>query len=167
MNITEEMEDREKDLKQQEIEKDITAMIDHWSRTFELPIAPKLSFPKNTRRDLCYRLIEEELDEFMKAQLKENLDEIQDALGDILWVTIRAMMEYGIDPLKTTRAIYKSNMSKADYTAEDAFVSMDRYIESGIPCRIKKSANGIYSILRNSDDKVLKSHKFVEPIFEN
>lgn len=167
MNIQQQMEEAQEAFEQAELERDIVAMIANWSNTFDLPIQPELQLAQGKRAVLAYELIKEEFEEFGEATLNEDLKEIQDSLGDLLWVTIRAMMEYGIDPVKCIKAIYKSNMSKLDYNLEDAATTAEMYAEQGIVVTTKKKGlSNTFVTLRASDNKVLKSHKFVEPKFE-
>lgn len=167
MNIQQQMEEAQEAFEQTELEKDIVAMVANWSKTFDLPICSKLALPPGPRQVLAYELIKEEFEEFGEASIDEDLTEIQDSLGDLLWVTIRAMMEYGIDPVKCIRAIYKSNMSKIDYTVEDGALTMRKYAQEGLTTKLQHNhRRGTFITVRASDDKVLKSHKFVEPKFE-
>lgn len=169
MNITEQMYEMEKDLREKEaaIQKNIVAMIEHWSKTFGAPIKESLGRPSQFRENLSYSLIHEELEEFFHAQNANDIVEIQDALGDILWVTIRAMMEYGINPLETIQEIYKSNMSKLDNSLEDALKSIEEYEKKGVNCYYEKVSNNKYIIKNKLTDKILKSHKFVKPQFKS
>lgn len=57
-------------------------------------------------------LIEEELAEFRNAGEAENLLEIADALGDLLYVVYGAAVTYGIDLEPIFKEIHRSNMSK-------------------------------------------------------
>lgn len=167
MNIQQQMEEAQEAFEQTELEKDIIVMIADWSDKFNLPINTELQIAKGKRAVLAYELIEEEFKEFGEASLDEDIVAIQDSLGDLLWVTIRAMMEYGIDPVKCIRAIYKSNMSKIDYTVEDGALTMRKYAQEGIITKLQHNhKKGTFVTVRASDDKVLKSHKFVEPKFE-
>ncbi len=142
--------------------KTITELIAHWSQTFGLPIKQGLGFPSRDRMDLAIKLIDEELGEIKQAIDNRDLTEVQDGLGDLLWVTVRAMMEFGIDPQTTIKNIYDSNMSKADFTEEDAQLTRDKYKKQGINTYMK-IVGPAFITYRVGDDKVLKSHKFIEP----
>lgn len=166
MNIYEDMKDMEKEQKEKEIKKDIVKMIRNWSEIFDAPILEKKGLPDSSRQSLAFSLIEEELSELKEAINDQNILEIQDALGDILWVTVRAMMEYGIDPLKTIQAIYISNMSKLDSNYEDVMESIIKYTDQGIQVYPKKLKDGRFAVRRLSDDKILKSYRFKEPNFD-
>jgi NTP pyrophosphatase (non-canonical NTP hydrolase) len=166
MNIYEDMKNMERNEEQKELQSDIVAMIAHWSSVFELPISEKREIPAKERETLAFSLIEEEFVEYQEALENSDLRGIQDSLGDLLWVIVRAMMEYGIDPLKTIRAIYISNMSKLDTSYEDLMESILKYTDEGINVYPKNLSNGYYSVRRLSDNKILKSYKFKEPNFD-
>jgi predicted HAD superfamily Cof-like phosphohydrolase len=142
--------------------KTITEMIAHWSQVFNLPIKTNPEFPDQERLELSLKLIREEFNETEVGFITRNFKETQDGLGDLLWVTIRAMMELGIDPHETIEAIYESNMSKADTTQEDALITYKQYKVQGIDT-YSREKNGLFITYRISDNKVLKSHKFKEP----
>lgn len=140
----------------------IVEMIANWSKTFGLPIKTDPGFPKDERILLSMKLIREELKETEEGIAFRNYNETKDGLGDLLWVTIRAMMEFGIDPASTIEAIYKSNMSKADTNEDDAIMTYKKYLDQGIHTYCKER-NGLFITYRAGDNKVLKSHKFKEP----
>lgn len=142
--------------------KTITEMIAHWSQMFNLPIKSNSGFPEEKRTNLALKLIREEFNETEIGFITKNFKETQDGLGDLLWVTIRAMMELGIDPHETIAAIYESNMSKADLTLEDALITYKKYKEQGIDT-YSREKNGLFITYRITDNKVLKSYKFQEP----
>lgn len=142
----------------------IIKQIEEWSEVFGVPVLKQAQFPSEDRVKVSMGLIEEELIELSDAVHDEDLTETADALGDLLWVTVRAMMEFGIDPDECIKAIYKSNMSKVDITEEDAVVTYKKYMDEGVQTYCKQVGN-YYVTYRSSDNKVLKSHKFVEPDF--
>ncbi len=57
-------------------------------------------------------LIEEELAELYTAQNNEDIVEIADALGDLLYVVYGAAVTYGIDLEPIFNEIHRSNLSK-------------------------------------------------------
>jgi NTP pyrophosphatase (non-canonical NTP hydrolase) len=142
--------------------KDVFEMIEDWSKTFSLPIRKIESFPEDHRCKLALDLIDEEFMELVQAVDHKDIKEAKDALGDLLWVTVRAMMELGIDPVSTIEAIYVSNMSKADSNEADAKVTKEKYKELGIDT-FQKVHNGKTITYNAETHKVLKSHKFQFP----
>jgi NTP pyrophosphatase (non-canonical NTP hydrolase) len=163
MNITEEQKGITKVFKK---DLSILEMIEEWSKSFGLPIEKKAGFPDEKRIDISMTLIAEEFEELSEAIEDENFTETIDALGDLLWVTVRAMMEFGIDPNECIKAIYASNMSKLDVTEEDAVLTYKKYMDEGIKTHAKQVGEYIVTY-RSSDNKVMKSHKFVKPNFKN
>jgi NTP pyrophosphatase (non-canonical NTP hydrolase) len=143
-------------------ENNVVEMIADWSNTFGLPIKHEPSFPSPERVSLSMKLIREELKETEEAIAFNSFKDVKDGLGDLLWVTVRAMMEFGIDPEETISAIYNSNMSKADATQDDSIITYKKYMEQGIQTYCKER-NGLYITYRFGDNKVLKSYKFKEP----
>jgi uncharacterized protein (UPF0305 family) len=59
-------------------------------------------------------------------------------------------------------SIYKSNMSKADFSEKDARLTRDKYKKQSIDTYMKV-VGPAFITYRVGDDKVLKSHKFIEP----
>jgi len=147
---------------EKKLKKDIVGMIKHWSETFGLPVNETFKLPSPERIRLCFDLIDEEFMETLSAIDDNNEKEIKDGLGDLLWVTVRAMMEFGIDPQETIKSIYESNMSKADTTEEEATITYKKYLDQGIQTYSKKVGD-YFITYRLSDNKVLKSHRFQEP----
>ena len=145
-----------------ERKKNVLEMVADWSKTFGLPIKEEEGFPSHERVSLSMKLIREELKETEEAIAFNSFKDVKDGLGDLLWVTVRAMMEFGIDPDETISSIYKSNMSKADLTQEDAILTYKKYMEQGIQTYCRER-NGLYITYRFGDNKVLKSYKFKEP----
>lgn len=140
----------------------IVEKIKNWSETFGAPIKKEEGFPEIARAKLSLALIEEEFKETFQACAESNFTEAKDGLGDLLWVTVRAMMEFGIDPEEVIQEIYESNMSKADTTEEDATITYKKYRDLGIQTYCRER-NGLFITYRAEDHKVLKSHKFKEP----
>lgn len=145
---------------------DIVNLIRIWSEKFNQPISNTKEFTSIERMSFAFSLIVEEVEELRQSCIERDFKETQDALGDILWVTIRMMLELGIDPLKTIESIYDSNMSKLDYTIKDALITRDKYLEQNIETNYKMTLEGTFITFRKSDGKVLKSHNFQKPNFD-
>ena len=79
---------------------------------FGQEVKTKAEFPSKKVADLRYNLIKEELDEFAQALKDQDLNEVADALTDILYVTYGAGHAFGIDLDKCFEEVQKSNMSK-------------------------------------------------------
>jgi NTP pyrophosphatase (non-canonical NTP hydrolase) len=151
-------------MEKENITNDVISMIKDWSEVFDLPIKDTKEFPGMERVGLSMDLINEEFMETLEAIDNRDITEVQDGLGDLLWVTVRAMMEFGIDPLETIQKIYVSNMSKADTNMNDAIRTYKHYMEQGIQT-YSKDKKGLFITYRTSDNKVLKSAKWIFPKF--
>lgn len=60
------------------------------------------------------RLILEELSEYTKAVSNNDIVEIADALGDLLYVVFGAALDHGLPMDKIFKQIHESNMTKRD-----------------------------------------------------
>lgn len=141
-------------------------LVERWSEVFSLPIESKPVLLPERENDLAIKLIDEELAEVKKALYEENLTEMVDGFGDLLWVVIRAMQSAGVDVDKTISAIYESNMSKLATSKEEAEQSVAKYAEQGVEAGYTRVGKKYYKIFRKSDNKVLKSVNFAVPNFK-
>ena len=80
--------------------------------TFGQEIKEKAEFPDETITSLRYDLIKEELDELKEAMDNKDINEVADALTDILYVTYGAGHAFGINLDKCFEEVQNSNMSK-------------------------------------------------------
>ena len=81
---------------------------------FGQEVKEKAEFPRQKIVKLRYGLISEELNELKKAIKDKNLQEVADALTDILYVTYGAGHAFGINLDKCFLEVQRSNMSKLD-----------------------------------------------------
>ena len=79
---------------------------------FGQEVKNKAEFPSEKIVQLRCDLIKEELDELNQAIKEKNINEIADALTDILYVTYGAGHAFGINPDKCFDEVQRSNMSK-------------------------------------------------------
>ena len=96
------------------------------------------------------RLMEEELKEYNLAVINDNMVEVADALGDLLYVVLGSAVEHGIDLAPVFEEIHRSNMTKVGgYKNEyGKFVKPDTYSPANLEPilrlqRAKRVANGI------------------------
>ena len=71
--------------------------------------------------NLRFDLIKEEINELEQAMKTKNLQEVADALTDILYVTYGAGCAYGIDLDKCFKEVQRANMSKLDVNGKPIF----------------------------------------------
>ena len=81
-------------------------------QTFGQEVNSSPSFPKEKIVKLRYELIKEELSELNKAIDDKNIEEVADALTDILYVTYGAGHAFGINLDRCFEEVQNSNMSK-------------------------------------------------------
>ncbi len=81
-------------------------------QTFGQEVKNKAEFPEEKIVKLRYDLIAEELNELKDAIKTKNLNEVADALTDILYVTYGAGHAFGINLDNCFDEVQKSNMSK-------------------------------------------------------
>ena len=86
--------------------------VKNFMQTFGQEVKSKAEFPKEKIVQLRYELIKEELDELNQAIEDKDLQEIADALTDILYVTYGAGHAFGINLDKCFNEVQQSNMSK-------------------------------------------------------
>lgn len=107
---------------------------------------PQLISPETTL--LRFELMSEENQEYLQAAEQQNLTEVADALGDMLYVLCGTILEHGLPEVieEVFSEIHRSNMSKTD--------------ENGKP--IINGENGVMDKSRTMG-KVLKSKRYSKP----
>ena len=81
-------------------------------KTFNQDVKVSSSLSTDKINSLRISLINEELEELKKAISEKNLNEVADALTDILYVTYGAGHAFGINLDKCFEEVQNSNMSK-------------------------------------------------------
>ena len=92
---------------------DYLEMVKSFHKMLGVPIGQR---PRNISRHAFARrtrLINEELSEYCKAVSEDDIAEIADALGDLLYVVFGAAVEHGLPMDKIFEQIQQSNMSKS------------------------------------------------------
>jgi predicted HAD superfamily Cof-like phosphohydrolase len=83
-------------------------------------LTPTLDIPE---RKLRVALVEEEFTEYRDAEADDDLVEIADALGDIVWVCYGAALAHGIDLDQVLLEISRSNMSKLGEDGKPIYIT--------------------------------------------
>lgn len=167
-------------------------LVADWSKYFGAPVNKEPKFVRE-RTDLAMNLIFEEIKEledeifdkpvvhpikeklisfinkFFKPENKTikkevNLNKVADAIGDSIWVLIRLGQEYGLNSDEILQKIYDSNMSKLCISVKEAQDSIKAYEDKNIKAYFEVIPP-YYIIKRSSDNKILKSINFKEPVF--
>jgi predicted HAD superfamily Cof-like phosphohydrolase len=81
-------------------------------RAFGQRIGEQPALPEMEERNLRYLLLEEEFNEYEKAESENDLVEIADALADIIYIACGTAVSYGIPLDKIFDEVHRSNMTK-------------------------------------------------------
>lgn len=133
-------------------------------KTFGHPVLNEPTIPAEERWRLRIKLLREEVDELEKAFEEGNLVEVADAQGDIAYILGGTIHETGTAMVMSEvfDEIHSSNMSKACVTEEEAKLTIETYAKQGIECSYILR-DGQYVILRDEDNKVMKSINYNKP----
>lgn len=94
--------------------------VKQWHRKFNVPAPDAPTLPPAERRGLRSTLIKEELMELAYAFMTDDIVEVADAIGDLLYVVYGTAVECGIDADKVFAEVHRSNMTKdASVVRED------------------------------------------------
>lgn len=116
--------------------------VEEFHKTFKITYNDQPTVNSTPGQNLLrYELMREENEEYLQAVKDQNLTEIADALGDMLYILCGTIIEHGMqDKIEAVfNEIHRSNMSKLD--------------ENGMP---------IY----REDGKVIKGPNYSRPNFE-
>jgi predicted HAD superfamily Cof-like phosphohydrolase len=121
--------------------------------------------PKKEEWQFIVDFIKEELDEYEEACKNNDIVEVADALGDIMYVLCNGILLHGLKDKfnEIYDEIQRSNLSKLCYTEDEAKESVSvRSKEKGWDIHYEK-INNHYVLYRSSDRKVQKSINFSSP----
>ena len=113
-------------------------------KTFNQEVKTEPSFSSEKINNLRISLIDEELRELKKAMEEKNLEEVIDALTDILYVTYGAGHAFGVNLDESFDEVQRSNMSKLDknkkpiYNDEGKVMKGPNYFKPDFSRLIKK-----------------------------
>ena len=133
--------------------------VKEFQKLFELPILDKPQLIDKKRAWFRISLIEEELTELKEAVNANELVEVADALCDLQYVLLGAVLEFGMGEkfVEMFNEVHRSNMSKACNDILEAIETQKYYlVERQTETHIKQVGDK-YFVLRLSDNKVLKS----------
>ena len=111
-------------------------MVQDFHSAFGANIGTKPILPDENERELRIKLLREEWEEYLEGETNDDIVEIADALGDMLYIIYGTCVSYGLPIDEIFKEIHDSNMSKLG--------------EDGLP-------------IRREDGKVLKGPNFFQP----
>ena len=94
--------------------------VEQFHEEFNLMINDKPTIPPVKEQKLRHSLIQEERDELALAFFTNDIIEVADALGDLLYVVYGAAITCGIDLGKVFMEIHRSNMTKVGGVQNEA-----------------------------------------------
>lgn len=113
-------------------------MVKQFQTIFGANVGTTPSLPSTDERELRKKLLTEEYEELLEAEQNDDLVEIADALGDILYIVYGTAVSYGIPINDIFEEIHNSNMSKLDehgkpiYREDGKILKSDRYFKPDI-----------------------------------
>ncbi len=87
-------------------------MVTEFMVKFKQEVRWKPGFPASRVQVLRMELIKEEFLEFETAMVYENLEQVVDALGDLIYVALGCASAFGVDMEPIIKEIHRANMSK-------------------------------------------------------
>jgi len=87
-------------------------MVLEFHNTYNCNINERPALPDETERTLRIKLLKEEFEEYLSGEQNNDLTEISDALGDMLYIIYGTAISYGIPIDAIFTEIHNSNMSK-------------------------------------------------------
>ena len=97
--------------------------VELFHKTFGAPVGTSPDLLKSGRSKLRYNLMEEENQEYIEACKDNDLVEVADALGDMLYILCGTIIEHGMQHkiVDVFNEIQASNMSKLDENGEPIY----------------------------------------------
>ena len=137
----------------------ILNQVAEFHKTFKAPILDSPQIPSKERCDLRVSLLDEELKELQESITNNDLVEIADALCDLQYVLIGAVLEFGMGDKFVTlfNEVHRSNMSKACVNEKDAIATIEYYKAKDDTKAYYKEVDDKFVVYREGDDKTLKS----------
>lgn len=89
-------------------------MVKKFQEIFGANIGSKVALPDEDERILRIKLLREEFDEYLEGEDNNDIIEIADALGDMMYIIYGTAISYGIPLDEVFKEIHDSNMSKLD-----------------------------------------------------
>lgn len=114
--------------------------VQEFQEVYQLNIGETPHLPPQSERELRVKLLQEEFDEYLQGEANNDIVEIADALGDILYIAYGTAVSYGIPLDEIFAEIHASNMSKLDAKGRPIYRDDGKVLkgESYFPPKIKE-----------------------------
>ena len=106
--------------------------VEEFHKTYKLGISDSpIAKLENNNHELRYELMKEENEEYLEATKTNNLIEVADALGDMLYILCGTMIEHGMQDVmeEIFDEIHRSNMSKLDENGNPIYIEDGKVIK--------------------------------------
>lgn len=126
--------------------------------------SPTVDIPQ-FEKEFIYNFLLEELEEYKQGVENNDIVEIADAFGDIMYVLCAGILAYGLQDKFNDifQEIQDSNMSKCCNSEEEAIQTVEvRSSEQLEPCHYEQVGDK-YVVYRTRDRKVMKSINYFKP----
>jgi len=126
-----------------ESSKNVQDMVLEFHETYGMGIEGKPTLDIQTKT-MRMSLILEEVEEYVRGLLNEDIVEVADALADLVYVVYGAAIEHGIDLNEVIKEVHRSNMSKLHHETNEPIYREDGKVLKGekyFPPDIEKVLN--------------------------
>ncbi len=107
-------------------------MVHDFHLAYGLPTRSRPGFPDHDERDLRANLLKEEIAELWAAEANDDLTEVADALGDIVYIIYGTALAYGINLDAVVEEIHRSNMTKLDASGKPVYRADGKVLKSNL-----------------------------------
>lgn len=121
-------------------------MVLEFHNTYNCNINERPSLPDAAERELRIKLLKEEFDEYISGESNNDLTEIADALGDMLYIIYGTAISYGIPIDAIFAEIHNSNMSKLGEDGKPIYREDGKVMKG--PNYFKPNIEGILALMK-------------------
>lgn len=110
---------------------DYQQKVKEFTKAFYCYCAEKTELPSDiSLRDVRIKLLKEEFEEYLKGEDENDLVQIADALGDMLYIIFGTAIAYGLNLKPIFEEIHNSNMTKLDDNGKPIFREDGKVLKS-------------------------------------
>ena len=117
---------------------------------YKCNIGDQLNFPDASERELRIKLLCEEFEEYLAAEQDDDIVEVADALGDMLYIIYGTAVSYGININQVFDEIHASNLSKLGSDGKPLFRKDGKVLKG--PNYFKPDIKGVLGIKETPQD---------------
>lgn len=107
-------------------------MVEEFHKTFGANVGEKPELPNEQERELRKKLLTEEFNEYLEGEHNNDIVEISDALGDMMYIIYGTAVSYGLPIDEIFQEIHSSNMSKLDENGKPIYREDGKVLKSNL-----------------------------------